>query len=417
MRFHSAARQPIAAGAVLAGAVALLVGAYAPAVDSAGAVTARAGALPGPHEVAPGACGFRRRPVTGDRRATSAADPNPLAGESWYVDRHVDRFGYREPAYRDYVRSARAGRKGTAGQLAKIALTPRFKWFGKFSKDPKRRICAFIADAEAEGAVPLVATLRHQGKQCNPHYRAGGVREDNASKRWYRRFAEGIGNSRVVIAFEPDSVGTVECLARSRRKARMDLLRYGVGVLSKLPNATIYIEATASDWKRPKVVVKRLRYIGIHKVRGFMLNVTHYDWTAKNIRYGRRISRKVGNKPFVISTAMNGRGPVHYRRYISRHRYRRINVFCHPLYRGAGPFPTTATADPRVDAYLWINRAGYSGGSCNGGPTPVGTWWKKRALMLARYQSQRIGPPRGSRYGFTGRHLTIRDVAGDQYKR
>ena len=328
----------------------------------------------------------------------------------------MDRFGYLEPAYRDYVRAARAGRQSATSQLAKIALTPRFKWFGKFSKDPKRRVCAFIADAEAAGAVPLVATLRHQGKQCNSRYMGGGVKEDNASKRWYRRFAEGIGSSRVVIAFEPDSVGTVECLARSRRKARLDLLRYGIDVLSRLPNATIYIEATASDWKSPKVVVKRLRHIGIHKVRGFMLNVTHYDWTLDNIRYGRRISRKVGGKPFVISTAMNGRGPVHYRRHVGRHGYRRFNVFCDPLYRGARPFPTTTTGDPLVDAYLWINRPGYSGGSCNGGPTPVGRWWRKRALMLARYQSQQLGPPPGSRFGFSGRRLGLRQVAGDQYK-
>jgi endoglucanase len=379
---------------------------------------ATAASLPGPHQVAPGDCGFARRPVSGDRRATSPAAPNPLRGERWYVDTHVDKFGYREPAYRDYVRSARAGKKGSASLLSRIALTPRFKWFGKFSKDPKRRICAFIADAEAEGAVPLVATLRHQGKRCNSHYTGGGAREDAASRRWYREFAEGIGSSRVIIAFEPDSVGTIECLKRSRRKARLDLLRYGIDVLSKLPNATIYIEATASDWKSPSVVAKRLRYIGVSKVRGFMLNVTHYDWTSSNIRYGRRVSRRVGGKPFVISTAMNGRGPVHYRRWIShrRHKWRRINVFCHPLYRGAGPYPTTATADPKVDAYLWINRAGYSGGSCNGGPTPVGTWWKARALMLARYQSQQIGPPRHNSFGFGDRHLTIRQVAGDQYR-
>ena len=414
MQSTIALRIALAAGTVLT-AAALLAAAHATSLETASA--ARAAAPPGLREVAPGDCGFSRRPVSGDRRGTSAAAPNPLARETWYVDTRVDRFGYREPAYRDYVRSAQSGRRDISAQLAKIALTPRFKWFGKFSKDPKRRVCAFIADAEAAGAVPLVATLRHQGKQCNSRYTAGGVREDNASKRWYRRFAEGIGNSRVVIAFEPDSVGTVECLARSRRKARLDLLRYGVDVLSKLPNATIYIEATASDWKSPKVVVRRLRHIGIHKVRGFMLNVTHYDWTTSNIRYGRRISRKVGNKPFVISTAMNGRGPVHYRRRLGRHGYRRINVFCHPLYRGAGPFPTTATADPLVDAYLWINRPGYSGGSCNGGPTPVGKWWRERALMLARYQSQQLGPPPGSRFGFSDRRLTIRQVAGDQYKR
>lgn len=149
-----------------------------------------------------------------------------------------------------------------------------------------------------------------------------------------------------------------------------------------------------------------------------MVNVTHYDWTANNIRFGRAVSRRVGGKHFVISTAMNGRGPVHYKRIVNRRKgtFRLINVFCHPLFRGAGPYPTTQTSDPLVDAYFWINRAGYSGGSCNGGPTPPGTWWPKRALMFARYRSNQERPPRGSHFGFTGRRLSIRRVAGDQYK-
>ena len=58
------------------------------------------------------------------------------------------------------------------------------------------------------------------------------------------------------------------------------MLRYGVDVLSKLPNATVYIEAGASDWESPARTAKLLRQVGVAKVRGFMLNVTHYDWTA-----------------------------------------------------------------------------------------------------------------------------------------
>jgi len=258
--------------------------------------------------------------------------------------------------------------------------------------------------------VPLVATLRHQGKQCNSRYQAGGVAEDEATKRWFDDFARGIGNSRVIIAFEPDSVGTIECLARSRRQARVEVLRYGVDVLSRLPNATVYIEATAADWKPVSYVAGKLRQIGVDKVRGFMLNVTHYEWTRENIRYGRKLSRRLGGKHFVISTAMNGRGSVRVPRG-----KRKFNVLCHPLYRGAGPYPTTRTADRLVDAYLWINRAGYSGGSCNDGPLPVGTWWPDRALMFARYQSQRLSPQRGTRYGFKKGRFSARQVAGDSY--
>ena len=186
----------------------------------------------------------------GDRRAVSPRAANPLAGEKWYLDTKRSRFGhkgFREPAYGDY--QSYAGRKKAL--MARIALTPRFFWFGRFSGDsldPQRglddlrlRVCTFLADAEREGAVPLIVSMRHTGGECNPRYQAGGVREDNATRRWFDAFADAIGDSRVVIAYEPDSIGTVDCLARSRRDDRIKLLRDGIDRLSRLPNATIYM--------------------------------------------------------------------------------------------------------------------------------------------------------------------------------
>jgi endoglucanase len=132
-----------------------------------------------------------------------------------------------------------------------------------------------------------------------------------------------------------------------------------------------------------------------------MLNVTHYDWTSNNIRHGQQISRLTGGKPFVISTAFNGRGPVHYRKWIShsRHIWRTVNVWCHPLKRGLGPAPTTDTHYRRVDAFMYIGRPGYSAGACNGGPTPVGTFWTERALMYSSYATNWLRPPSGTRNG------------------
>jgi len=252
--------------------------------------------------------------------------------------------------------------------------------------------------------VPLMVVMRHQGKRCDPkRYAGGGRREDARSRRWYRRFARAVGNRRVIIGFEPDSLGTIDCLKRSRRFARLKLLRYGVKVLSKLPNATIYLEGGASDWEPARRTAWQLRYIGIHRVRGFMLNVTHYAWTRDNIRHGLQISRRTGGKPFIISTAFNGRGPVHYRTRVNGRR-RRINVWCHPLKRGLGPAPTTQTHHRKVDAYMWLGRPGFSGGSCNGGPLPVGTFWPRRALMLGRWATNWIGPPAGTRNGHYRRY-------------
>ncbi len=380
------------------------------AVLVSGVVASSSAQRPDRGPVVTGGCGFKRAAVEGDKQAVSPRVANPLAGEQWYVDTYRKQTGdrsYREPGYAAYRRAS-----GKRKQLlSKVALTPRFAWFGAFTPMPER-ICAFVQTAEADNAVPLITALRHQGRACNNRYTGGGVAEDERTKRWYDSFARGIGRSRAIIAFEPDSLGTIECLAPSRRTARLNLLRYGVDVLSKLPNATVYLEASASDWRPAKLMAQRLRYIGIKKVRGFMINVTHFDWTAANIRYGMQISKRVGGKHFILSTTHSGRGPVSYRRG------GRVTVVnCHPKFRGLGPRPTTNTGNRRVDAFMWISRPGYSRGACNGGPAKEGTWWLARALELAKYATERRGPAKGSQFGFPKGRFTLRQVAGDQLNR
>jgi endoglucanase len=356
---------------------------------------------------------------TVDPRGVDSASPNPLVGLPWFVDKTW------APQYIQYAKYKRRGQDGSAGLLGKIALQPQFKWFGRWNENDKggtygaARNYVDRVQEEQPGSVPQIIVMRHQGKACNSRYTAGGAAEDARTMRWYDKFAAGIGDARVVIGFEPDSLGTLDCLAFSRRKARLDMLRYGVDVFSKLPNATVYLEAGASDWEAADRTAKQLNYIGIAKVRGFMLNVTHKDWTAANVKHGLAISRMTGGKHFIVNTAENGRGPVHYRRWISRKDpkiWRRVNVWCHAGKRGIGPAPTTATLRPdAVDAYLYINRPGYSAGSCNGGPLPIGSWWADRALDLARYATEWVREPRGFSLGWPRGQYTIRQLAGDQY--
>jgi endoglucanase len=340
-----------------------------------------------------------------DPRGVSPSSRNPLSGLRFFTNPIGD------PAYADMRKYERSGQGGKATLMARIAGQPRGSWFGKFTRPnffEKVRNYLNCAQWLQPGTVPIMVVLRAQAQQCNPNYTAGGVAEDNATKRWYDDFARAVGDARVVIAFEPDSVGTIDCLKRSRRAARRKVLRYGVDALSKLPNATVYIEATASDWESVKTVSKTLKYLGVSKVRGFMLNVTHFDWTINNIRFGRKVSRKVGGKPFVVSTSYNGRGPVHFKKWInrSRHQWRRINVFCNPRFRGLGPTPTGDTGFAKVDGFLWLNRPGLSGaGTCNGAP-PTGVWWPARALMYAKYATNWVTAPRGTAFGFR-RHLSL----------
>jgi endoglucanase len=362
--------------------------------------------------IAPGLAGpaaARDEAPAVDPRGVASGAPNPLAGLRFFVDRD-------HPSWRQYLHERRSGHSRNAVLIRRIAAQPKFRWFGRFNPAAGDAVRDYVERAQRAGEVPLVATLRHQGKACGAGYTAGGQDEDARTRAWFRGFARGIGKARVVIAFEPDSLGTIKCLAPHRREDRIRLLRYGVTQFARLPNATVYIEGGASDWEPVARTARLLRRVGIAKVRGFMLNATHYAWTSDAIRHGREVSRRLGGKPFVVSTSYNGRGPVHYRRSDLEPGAppTTVNVYCHPLHRGAGPVPSTATADPKVDAYLWIGRAGYSGGSCNGGPLPVGAWWPERAFMFARNATEWESPPAGTRYGFPRGRYWLRAVAGDQ---
>jgi len=322
----------------------------------------------------------------GGAQAPAQGSGNPLAGLRLYVDRG-------SPSWHQWRHYSRTGQRGKAALVWKIAREPKAVWVGRFTRPNFGvKIRRIFASAHAQGAVPVLTVLRAQSTRCSASYDGGGRAEDARTRSWYRNLARVIGYDRVVIAYEPDSLGTVDCQASSRRAARYRLLRYGVDALSRNPNATIYIEAGASDWEGASRMAKKLRNVGIAKVRGFMLNATHQDWTRANVRYGLNVSRLVGGKHFVINTAENGRGPIHS--FLPNGR--RLTHWCNPPKRGLGPPPTTNTSDAMVDAYLWINRPGYAQ-ACQGRAI---AWYAPRALSYARYATSWEAPPPGTKNGF-----------------
>jgi endoglucanase len=318
--------------------------------------------------------------------SAQSSESNPLAGLKLFVDRDAD-------SWQQWQAYGRSGQTHKADLIWRIAREPRAVWFGRWTRPNFHlKVRRVIDAAVAEGAVPVFTVMRGQASKCGPHYMAGGPAEDARTRGWYDALARTIGNDRVVIAFEPDSLGTIDCLAPSRRDDRMRLLRYGVDVLARLPNATIYLEAGASDWEPASVTARQLRAIGIAKVRGFMVNASHYDWTHANMEYGLEISRLTGGKHFVINTAENGRGPIHHR-LASGHI---LNEWCNPARRGLGVPPTTDTSSPLVDAYLWISRPGYAQ-ICQGRPV---AWYLPRALEYARNATDWLSQPPGTKYGW-----------------
>jgi endoglucanase len=219
-------------------------------------------------------------------------DPNPLIGQVWW-----DQKTKWNDTWNGYRSLLRRGRTADAKKVLRLAETPQFKWFGMWEQPVIGKLRGMF---EAAGdQVPLLTVF-------GDNHTGGGAAQDARYRRWIDQVARGIGDNEVVIAFEPDSLGLVDCLVPSRRAARYRTLGYGVRKLSKLPNATVYIEAGASDWMTPGEAARKLKAVGVRRVRGFMLNATHMTTNAANIRQGLKISRLLGGKHFIVNTSHNG---------------------------------------------------------------------------------------------------------------
>lgn len=297
---------------------------------------------------------------------------NPLVGARWFVDwqwglaqRQVAAWRHSHP---DWART-----------LQKMADQPEAKRFGGFTAHVQDTVRRYLVRAaqQGPGTVPILVVYRLQHVHCGGHGDARGERL--AYRRWIDAFARAVGGYRSAIFLEPDALISVGCLSGSGLRTRLSELRYAGAKLAALPHSVVYLDAGAADALSYRRAAALLRAAGVARLNGFFLNATHYDWTSNELRYGDRISRLVGGKHFVVSTAVNGNGPL---RPHSRARYGN-EILCNPPGRALGTPPTTQTGTSLADAYLWIGNPGRSGGPCHPGDPPNGTWFPRYALGLA----------------------------------
>ncbi|MER5970084.1 glycoside hydrolase family 6 protein [Streptomyces sp. NPDC002055] len=280
------------------------------------------------------------------------------------------------PAARQMRQWQLEGRTADAGLLRRIAEQPVAEWIGDH---PETRVDAIVDAAERAGRTPVLAAYHIPYRDCGNHS-AGGAGDAAAYRQWIRAVAAGIGSRRAIVVLEPDAVAQAVdgCVPQQLRSQRFALLNDAVATLSALPAARVYLDAGHPDWiKDTARLVEPLRLSGVDAADGFALNVSNFQPTRTTEEYGRRLSRALGGKPFVIDTSRNGNGPVQGVPASDE------RAWCNPPGRALGELPTLRTGRSGVDAFLWVKRPGESDGTCNGGP-PAGDWWPRYALDLAR---------------------------------
>ncbi len=329
-------------------------------------------------------------------RARTAGTANPLAGHRWGVY-----TGGADGLYPAYLQAKHRNQTRKMRLLAKEALRPRVRWFGGWipASQIGDKVSSYIAQAQNGNpdVVVQMAMFRlfpdGEGRKDDPITSA----EQQSYRSWVDHAASAIGSARVAMVLEPD-LGV--SLKGWRPAVRLRLARYAAQRFGSLPNASVYLDASDSDWLKVPVAVRMLKRAGVQDVRGFALGATHYTGTAADIAYGTRIVNRLAkagipDRHFVIDTADNGH-PFTWLWYWRHHRNgdfnnaetcsTRTQHHCDTL----GIPPTTRVGAKRwhlphrarrmarrhVDAYLWFSRPWLT--------DQKGPFSMQRALAVAR---------------------------------
>ncbi|MFI2718814.1 glycoside hydrolase family 6 protein [Streptomyces collinus] len=268
----------------------------------------------------------------------------------------------------------KSGKKQEAEEIRKIAEQPTAEWVGP--DDPQQQTRGLTEAADKAGRTALLVLYNIPHRDCG-QYSQGGAADGNAYRDWVDGVAAGIGDRPATIVLEPDALLHLVdgCTPQQFHEERYDLLKGAVTKLKSLKNTKVYLDAGNAGWQNPDQIFEPLNRAGIAQADGFSVNVSNFYSTEDSIAYGKKLSAKVGGKHFVIDTSRNGKGPYTDGKPDER--------WCNPPGRSLGETPTTKTADPLVDAYLWVKRPGESDGECKGGPK-AGQWWADYALKLAK---------------------------------
>ncbi|MFJ8733740.1 glycoside hydrolase family 6 protein [Streptomyces bauhiniae] len=300
-----------------------------------------------------------------DEGAGGAPVATPQPGDPYWVNPDGN-------AARQAAAYEKAGRKAEAARIRRIAEQPVGEWLGPENPDGEAR--GYTEAATRSGRTALLVLYNIPHRDCG-QYSQGGAADGGAYRAWVDGVARGIGDRAATVVLEPDALLHLVdgCTPKAFHEERYDLLRGAVTRLTALKNTRVYLDAGNAGWGHPDQIFAPLRSAGVEDADGFAVNVSNFYSTEDSVTYGKRLSAKVGGKHFVIDTSRNGNGP--YTEGAPEERW------CNPPGRALGEPPTTDTADPLVDAYLWVKRPGESDGECKGGPK-AGQWWPEYALKL-----------------------------------
>ncbi|WP_187281551.1 glycoside hydrolase family 6 protein [Nonomuraea sp. C10] len=399
-RSSSPGPAPAQAARVVDGRRKWVAGAAAVVVATAGVAAAFASQGQGVRD--PTAKGTVDTPSPAASRTTAAR--NPLR-----AGKDVRFYAPPEPEADRQAKLWAEDRPKDAELMTKLAAIPYAIRLGK--PEAGAKVKDAVTAAGQRDAVPVFLINRLPGSECGPAASADLA----AYHDWIKGIAAQIGDARAAVILEPGSLarlpGTANCDPQGSSDQRYEDLRQAVQALKSNPNTAVYLDGGQDLWPGTEPMAERLIGASIDRADGFFVNTAGFQRTEKAVAYGKKLSacvavrRATGRKDcpadvradpaamphFVVDTGRNGQGS-----WAPARSYPDPQTWCNPPGRGVGDRPTTATGEELVDAYLWIARAGTSGGRCRRGTDgekdpergvvspEAGEWWAELALERAK---------------------------------
>ena len=237
----------------------------------------------------------------------------------------------------------------------KVASQPASRWLSNFNVSTVQSdVSSYVSNANAVGQIPVLTVYGITNRDCGGAS-AGGAPDLSTYQTWIGNIARGLGTQTVLIMLEPDSIALQTCLSAADISARDQALHTATQTLKAAdPAAKIYLDAGHSAWNSAADQAGRLVAAGVADADGFYSNVANFNATSNESAYGRSIlsslaGQGVNGKHQVIDTSRNGGAS---------------GDWCGDdnTDRRIGQYPTTATGDANVDAFLWVKPPGEADG-------------------------------------------------------
>ena len=204
-------------------------------------------------------------------------------------------------------------------------------------------------------------------------YSKGGATTRESYLKFLKSFADGIGNNKPILIFEPDSLTHTGDMSDADAQDRISLMKEGLALRTDNCDALVEGDIGHSNWLSPEEAANLINKVTNDKVRGFAVNVSNYRTTKESMEWSLKLCEHRPNDYFVIDTSRNGNGPAG-------------NEWCNPPGRAVGKEPTCNTGEEQCDAFLWIKIPGESDGKLNKGPR-AGRFWGEMAEVLVKNDS------------------------------